>query len=251
MAKIFDDENKTITPADAIKGLKFNPNTHKYCFSVGNIKMGKILSWSTLMSDYKIKKLTGVLKGISGTCGNCSGCVKDCYVRASYRFPGVIHSHAINTYGLRHQLEKVENDLYEQLCHTSIETVRINQSGELENDEQFAMWCRLASKFPDKKFYIYTKMFGIAVPALKAGNVPSNFTVLLSVWHHCGVEEFESVKNMPNVKAFMYDDGETELATKIYCKAYDEKGHLDHEHTCESCRLCYDSKAKVIGCHAH
>lgn len=252
MAQVFfDDEHKIKVPGDAAIDT-FDPAKHVYSFSTaGNIKMGKILSWSTLMSDYTVEGLPGALADSTGTCGNCDGCVANCYVRASYRFPGVIRSHAINTYGLRHQLGKVEADLASQLKRSSIDVVRINQSGELENDEQMAMWCRLATAFPGKRFYIYTKMFDIATKALLAGKVPENFTVLFSVWHECGVAEYEAVKHLKNVKAFMYDDGVTELSTRTYCMAYDEHGHLDHTHTCESCKLCFNSRAKVIGCHAH
>lgn len=252
MAQVFFDDERIIRVPGDTGTASFDPATHRYAFSTtGNMKMGKVLSWSTLMSDYDVQGLPGPLQGSTGTCGNCDGCVSDCYVRASYRFPGVILSHAINTYGLRYQIDKVENDLARQLRRTAVNIVRINQSGELENDEQLAMWCRLAAAFPGKKFYVYTKMYDIATRALLAGNVPTNFTILFSVWHDTGVSEFNAVKHLRNVKAFMYDDGVTELDTRTYCKAYDENGRLDHDHTCKACGLCFASRAKVIGCHAH
>lgn len=254
--RLFDEVLNTVTPADAIKALTFDRKTHQYKFSTaGNIKLGKILSWSTLLGDYVYKKLTGVLKNIKGTCGNCDACKKDCYVRASYRFPGVIHSQAVNTYGLREELDKVEQNLAAQLKRSKIDIVRINQSGELENEEQFAMWCRLAMAYPSKKFYIYTKMYGIVTKALLAGNVPSNFVVNYSVWHDVGVKEYQKVSHLENAKAFVYDDGEVMIKPDTYCMAY-QNGKLDHNVSCEKCGKCYNKRAvnvaqKVIGCHAH
>lgn len=256
--QLFHENTNTVTPTDGIKDLKFNPKTHKYCFNLsGNTKVGRIATWSTLMGDYTYKGMSGKLKDITGTCGNCGACKAGCYVRSSYRFPSVVYSQAVNTWGLRNELDKVESDLAEVIERRKIGIVRINQSGELENEEQMAMWCRLASKFSDVKFYIYTKMYDIAEKFLKNGLVPSNFTINYSVWHGVGVKEYEKVKSFPNVKAFVYDDGvDMELPTKCYCPAYkvigkSGKAKMDHSVTCETCGLCIDSKVKVIACHDH
>ena len=64
---------------------------------------------------------------------------------------------------------------------------------------------------------------------------------------------------MPNVKAFVFDDGvNMHLPTKCYCPAYlilDKSGKAklnpDPKSHCENCRLCIDSKVKVIACHDH
>ena len=204
--QLFHEDKNTVTPTDGIKSLKFDSKNHKYALSLaGNTKVGRIATWSTLMGDYTYKGMTGVLKDITGTCGNCGACKAGCYVRSSYRFPGVVHSQAVNTWGLRHNLPKVESDLAEQIKRRHVSIVRLNQSGELENDEQMAMWCRLASSFPEVKFYIYTKMYQIAEKFLKGGLVPENFTINYSVWHDVGVKEYERVKDFPNVKAFGLD----------------------------------------------
>ena len=256
--KLFHEDTNTVTPSDGIKNYKFDPKTHKYGFSLaGNTKVGRIATWSTPMGDYTYKGMTGVLKDTKGTCGNCGACKAGCYVRSSYRFPGVIHSQAVNAWGLRNELPKVESDLAEQIRRHHLTILRINQSGELENEEQMAMWCRLASAFPESHFYIYTKMYDIAEKFLKDGLVPENFTINYSVWHDVGVKEYERVKDFPNVKAFVYDDGvDMCLPTKCYCPAYkvigkSGKAKMDHSVTCETCALCITSKVKVIGCHDH
>lgn len=250
---MFDEVNNTVTPTDGIKSLVFNPNTHVFKLSaVGNIKLGKILSFSKLLGNYIYKRLTGVLKNIVGSCGNCEVCKRDCYVRSSYRFPCVIFSQAINTWGMRHAMARMEQDFAKQLRKSKIGVVRINQSGELESLDELAMWCRLAMANPTKKFYVYTKNYGVATEALKTGIVPSNFTILFSVWHDVGVKEYESVKEYENVKAFVYDDGQLSIKPDTYCMAY-QNGKLNHEITCEKCMKCYNNalKRKVIGCKEH
>lgn len=257
--RLFNEEAGTVNPT-GIERYHFDRSKHKYGFSLaGNIKVGNIATWSTSLGDYTYKGLNGLLKDIKGTCQNCTACKTSCYVRASYRFPSVIHSQAINTWGLRNELDKVEADLAEQLEHRHVKIARVNQSGEIEDEKQFAMWCRLAIRFPDTKFYIYTKMYDIVGKFLDNGDVPPNFTILFSVWHEYGAEEYQKYAKYPNVKAFVYDDGENmHLPTKCYCPAYlvigstgKAKLNPDPKSHCENCRLCIDSKVKIIGCHDH
>ena len=235
----------------------FNEQTYSYHFNRnGNIKLGDTMAtWSTLMGDseYNVPKLG---RKVNGTCQNCSSCKDSCYVKKSYRYPSVVYSHARNALGLRNAEDKVFADLDKQLTRAKkpIKIVRLNQSGELESEEQFGRWCHLAKNHPGTKFYIYTKMYEYVIPGLLAGKVPENFIVLFSVWHDVGVKEYDMVKHIRNVKAFVYDDStELNVGPTVYCEAYDAKGHLDHNHTCETCGRCFVPVAnwKVVGCHAH
>lgn len=230
---------------------KWKSKVYRFHFEEdGNSKMGHIASWSTLLGDYTYHGLGKWFNGIKGTCVNCGACVSKCYVRASYRYAAVVLNHAVNTWGLRKHLDKVENDLAEQLGKGKITIARINQSGELENADQLAMWCRLASGFTNVQFYLYTKNFKLVGDFLENGLVPKNLTILYSVWHDVGVKEFNSQKNLPNVKAFVYDDGTLAITPKAYCPAY-KNGKLDHEWPCSRCGLCFRSKVNVIGCKEH
>lgn len=255
--------NKNLTPAFLTKEYNAVKNPNKFQFLPnGNIKLGAaIWSWSTLMGDYSYN-VDGV--EISGTCGNCGACKKDCYVVSSYNIHGksVIPSHAKNTNGLRYNMGEVFRQLDEQITRRNnsknkrtkkIELVRLNQSGEIETEEQFYMWCMLAERHPETKFYIYTKMYEIVTPVLLAGLVPANLVVLFSIWHDVGVKEFKAVAHLENVKAFVYDDGELNIEPDTYCKAYNDSGKLDHNITCDKCQKCFNAKLtkKVIGCKAH
>jgi hypothetical protein len=100
-------------------------------------------------------------------------------------------------------------------------------------------------------------MYDIVGKFLDNGDVPSNFTISFSVWHDVGAKEYKKYSHLPNVKAFVYDDGvDMRLPTKCYCPAYkvigkSGKAKMDHSVSCETCRLCIDSKVKVIACHEH
>lgn len=237
---------------------------YHFCKS-GNTKLGKTMwTFSKTYSDqaFYVESFKGY---ITGSCiGYCDGCRKACYVAKSYRYGSVIKGHAINTCGMRYDFEKLCADLRGQLARAckankAPEYVRIDQSGELMSAEEFnLLWCALAEEFPNVKFYVYTKAYDIVIPALLAGRVPGNLTVLISVWHEYGIREFFTVAHLPNVKAFVYDDKQFDysvygLARQTECKAYDEKGKLDHNVTCDKCQKCMNrlSCHKVIFCNEH
>lgn len=257
--KVFDEVRNIVNPTPAIGMLTAHrlANPSPYHLFVGkNRKLGnRIASWSTLMGDY-VYNMPSPFKGITGTCGACcAGCKQKCYVRHSYFQPSVILAHAINTWGLRNEPWKVREDIATQLAKGKIDIVRINQSGEVEDVFQFAMWCELARRFPEVKFYIYTKNYSVARAFLIGNQVPSNFTVNYSIWHDYGVKEYREVQGHPNVKAFIYDDGyPISLKVDAICPAYKrfgDKVKLDHNITCEKCKLCFASNMHVISCIDH
>lgn len=242
----------------------------KYCkFNKGNIKLGAgIWNFSKLAGDHKID-VRGIGQ-LTGTCGRyCECCdhLKGCYVFKSYRYPSVRINHARNTLAFRQDLHKSFQKLEQQIRRAKNKPliIRIDQSGEIESNEEFLCWCHLAELFPNILFWMYTKAFDFVIYDLLAGNVPMNLFVLISIWHEYGIEEYKRVCHLDNVKAFVYIDRDPEtgrfydyktkhgLVITTYCKAYDEHGKMNHAITCEKCRKCFDYKArhKVIGCFDH
>ena len=226
----------------------------------GNIKLGNMLSFSKLYGDmpHYIARLGMVVTGTC--CGHCDSCRKDCYVRKSYRYGSVMYRHAVNTLAFREDIRAAFQTIDNQLSRKRVPAaiVRINQSGELETTEEFKLWCEIATKHSNTQFYLYSKAYEIIIPALQAGIVPDNFTVLISLWHDVGMAEYAKVAHLPNVKVFAYDDNDYSyddngLHIGTYCRAYDDNGKLDHNITCDKCRKCFDrSEAhKIIGCKAH
>lgn len=224
----------------------------------GNVKLGGLWSWSTLYSDkfFYVEKLG---KSIQGTCGNnCDVCKEKCYVRKSYRYPSVVYSHARNTEMLRNDIQKTFDDLNKQITRARKKpiAIRLNQSGEIENKTQFNMFCGLAFEHPETQFFIYTKNYPVIIERALNGVIPENLTVLISVWHNVGLDEYLILKDFDNIKAFVYDDNKylySQFDINTYCMAYDENGKLNHNITCDKCRKCFDRnpKHKIIGCKEH
>lgn len=225
-------------------------------FSKGNIKLGLMLTYSKLMGNDTFNTKYGE---VIGSCGkHCEGCKNACYVKKSYRYPSVIDSHARNTQAFRTDLEGSFKALREQLSRKRkhVDVVRINQSGEIESVLELAKWIELSRDFPTTEFYLYTKNFealnNIAFnPYIE---IPSNFTVLISIWHEYGIEEYKALCEKPYIKAFAYMDGfdyeSHGLKIETTCKAY-ENGKLNHEITCDKCKKCFSKSFKVIGCEDH
>ena len=239
---------------------KFNKN--------GNIKLGT--------TGYSFSKLAGntefTIEGekIVGSCGrHCAGCWTEaikagrrpaCYVAKSYRHPSVKIGHARNTKMFRQDIEKAFEILNKTIDRAKNKPVfvRINQSGELETVKEFLSWCDMARKNPDIKFWLYTKAFDIVSFALDRNLVPDNMTILFSIWHEYGINEFLKYSERENVKAFVYDDKTFNYAAHninitTYCHAYDENGKLNHAVTCDKCQKCFNRilSCKVIGCFDH
>lgn len=231
----------------------------------GNIKLGNTWNFSTVYGDeIKTVFFNGATHSARGTCGKyCQGCKNACYVKKSYRYPSVIYSHIKNTIAMRVDTAAAFHDLNAAIvnAHKKPEIIRINQSGEIESAEIFRGWCDLAANHKNIKFWLYTKNYDVIIPALLAGDVPKNMTVIISIWHDYGVNEYKKVAHLANVKAFIYDDGynynAAGLEIQTYCNAYkpDKNGkmQLNHNLTCEKCRKCFNRSAnnKIIGSLPH
>ena len=222
----------------------------------GNIKIGAMWSWSKLAGNREIN-------GVLGSCGAyCESCQDGgCYVFKSYRYPSVKKGHARNTKAFRDDLKGSFIELCRQIenAKNKPEIVRINQSGEIETPLELLLWCNTAKKYPEIKFYIYTKNFDalrMVINTFDNGKtMPENITVNISIWHEYGLKEYQELKGYSFIKAFIYDDGFNYAAhglkIETYCMAYDNAGKLNHDITCNKCMKCIKSPFKTIGCYDH
>ena len=242
----------------------------------GNIKVGNIATWSVLPGDMTfISEKYGEVNGTcGGCCEHCGHAAKEgkrppCYVFKSHRYPSVVDGQARNTLSIRNNPEKTREQLSGALSRKRVPIVagRFDQAGEIENKRQFKVQCDIATDHKKTPFYVYTKKGAVVVPALLNGEVPQNLTVLISIWHEQGIEEYLKVAHLPNVKAFVYCDKNSDpisgwgpeeyaqrgIAVQSFCTAYDTKGKMNHNVTCEKCKKCFNrsAKAKVIGCWDH
>ena len=241
----------------------------------GNIKVGNIATWSKLPGDAVfVSERYGEVKG---TCGGCcehcghsiNGKRPPCYVFKSHRYPSVVDSQARNTLSVRNNPELAFRQLSESLSRkrNPIVAGRLDQSGEIENETEHKGACGLAADHMDTPFYIYSKKYDVIIPALLNGDVPKNFTHLVSIWHEQGIEEYLKVAHLPNVKAFVYCDKNSDpingwgveeyaahgIVIQTFCKAYGMDGKMNHKVTCDVCKKCFNrsKNAKVVGCWDH
>lgn len=241
----------------------------------GNIKVGRVWTWSTLAGDCVFMTDYGPVRGTcAGCCQHCGHPKQGkkrppCYVFKSYRHKSVIKGHARNTLAMRENPRECFSELSAQIRRAKNKPVvcRFDQSGEIENSEQFDAMTICPNEHRTIDFYIYSKKYGIMTEAHNSGKVPENFTTLYSIWHDQGLAEYLAVAHLPNVKAFVYCDKNTDpvngwgpeeyaargLIITTWCKAYDEHGKLDHNITCEKCTKCFNRLAscKVIGTWDH
>lgn len=188
-----------------------------------------------------------------GTCENCDECVNGCYAIKSFkRFPTVAKNRIENTLQLRNDRIKHFSDMENAIISNNIEIVRYTESGEIEDFYQFKALYTMAVKMPNVRFYLYTKNYDVLRTFFRRYVLPQNMVVLVSVWGKQGRDEWEEFKYYNNVKCFAVN---SDMSVSCYCPAYrvDGSGKVkrDESMTCAKCKLCFDSKAKVIGCYEH
>ena len=228
----------------------------------GNIKIGNMWSFNKLAG-------AGEIGGCKGTCSKyCTGCYNQenpkkssCYVFNSYVRYGwdkssVVKGHIRNTIALRKSVRKAFEDLHLQIKRAKKKptAIRIHSSGEIETAEELIAWLEEASKWSEIPFYVYTKAYDILDEVLSTHEVPDNFYINISIWHEVGIECYNKWKHLNNVRAFVYKDDYTypeELKINAMCPAYDAKGKMNHNFTCDKCTICFSKNAKVCGCYDH
>lgn len=250
--------------------------------SGGNTKLGNSMGTiSKLMGDrdYFVPEL-GMT--IHGSCGNyCHGCNGECgcgdgdkppcyvwksYVRHTNQNTGecsVIYGHAKTTLAFRQDLARAFASMDLQLSRKRkpFNQIRGDQSGEIENTAELVEYYRLARKHPETHFYLYTKNFDALNASIIIEKMPSNITILVSIWHEYGIAEYKQLQHLPNIKAFVVVDkdwtieryAEYGIIITTMCGAYNERGRMNKKVTCDVCKKCFDRKAnhKVIGCFDH
>ena len=136
---------------------------------------------------------------------------------------------------------------------------RYHVGGELKDMDYFREMNQSAINHPEWIVWSYTKNYKALDEFLKyfTKNMldVNNFTILVSIWHRTGIKTYNKYKELPFIKAFVYDDNTYKYSFDIntYCTAYDDNGHLNKDITCDKCRKCFNrlDSCKVIGCKAH
>lgn len=112
----------------------------------GNGKLSKkILNWS----------ITPIK-----SCLNCKDCMTKCYAIQSYKQYPCVKSSWDNNFELA-KSGAFEEMIIGQLKTTKATAVRIHVSGDFFSQEYITAWERIATQFPEIKFYSYSKVFNL------------------------------------------------------------------------------------------
>lgn len=110
------------------------------------------------------------------TCPDCSECMNDCYAVTSYRmYDNVKAKYDLNFSLAVHMPEYLEACLVGELERTRKRMVRLHASGDFFSADYFRMWVRIANRFPEIKFFTYTKS-----RFMDRSLLPENFNVISS-----------------------------------------------------------------------
>lgn len=93
------------------------------------------------------------------SCLNCKECYKTCYARKAYRqYPNVKISWNYNLELAKNDPDKLFNSIVNQLKSTKKDIIRIHSSGDFFSQGYIDLWEKIIKNFPNKKFYVYTKV---------------------------------------------------------------------------------------------
>lgn len=140
------------------------------------------LKWST--NNSKLKK-TGTVsfnlpafKSADGfqVCPKAGGCATVCYARQGYYvMPQVAATREFNLKVVRGSLKKFVKQAIDDLKTIKALTVRLHDSGDFFSQEYLDAWIKVIKRFPEKKFYAYTKSLHLDFSA-----VPTNLQIIQS-----------------------------------------------------------------------
>ena len=121
------------------------------------------------------------------TCPMAGKCAIGCYAQSgAYNFPNVVNAY-------QERLEATLTAKFGDLISAEIEVklktaqrtkkqlvIRIHDSGDFYNKTYYMKWYKLMLKYPNIKFYAYTKMVPMFKLLKKAKLIPNNFTIIFS-----------------------------------------------------------------------
>lgn len=141
------------------------------------------LKWS--FGNTKLAKLDTVSFNIPAfrsadgfhVCPKAGACATLCYARQGrYILPNVAQAREFNLALTRGSLAQFTRMAVADLKLIKNATVRVHDSGDFFSQGYMNAWFRIASTFPDKKFYAYTKSLH-----LDRSKCPPNFQIIQSV----------------------------------------------------------------------
>ena len=204
-------------------------------------------------TGYRHLKNGTLVTDVIGTCpGNCKECEKNCYACRSHdQYPAKTVSNVENTMQVRDHLHTHFLAIDAYLKEHDVKILRYTESGEIESYNQFMALVWLAQHNAGTSIYFYTKRYDLLRRYLGYQAMPKNLVALVSIWGSLGREEWSEFKQYDNIKCFAVHA--EDMHPDAMCPAYKlVNGKVVRTGiTCDKCKLCFDSKAKMIGCYEH
>lgn len=130
-------------------------------------------SRSSIVSDGRLNELT--------TCPNAGSCKAFCYASSgSYIFSGTMVAHARNLNFVLNHSEKFLEMAEKEIQKKKIKILRWHDSGDFFSKDYYLLLRSVMLKFPDVKFYAYTKQVSMFKELEKENLIPYNFTYVFS-----------------------------------------------------------------------
>lgn len=211
-----------------------------------NSKLGNIPSFNSLPTDAPILLKNGEpATFLSGTCHHCEECKGKCYaVRTVKMYPQVARAYSENTVLQKHNPARLKKLLNDWLTVSEPRYFRFFVSGDFYAAADTAVLLNTARRHEGTRFYAYTKNTRLIEDYAARHGMPSNVTILASVWGNNHITG--------EYPRFIYDDlTREELRNVWHCPAVSPTGHKTGV-TCMQCKACIRAKAgDKIAVYAH
>lgn len=256
--------------ADIINGVRFEKDSLEFKQGNTKIKAEKNATIKPLSFGIPHQYLMDALKAHGyladefgtidyNTCGNrCKSCKSFCYNNKSLRAKGftvnmvsnllkAIRSdfEAILTTAIELQVAKVES---KRSKYTSI-NVRIHESGDFFSDEYMLAWLNVMKKFPQVKFYTYTKQFELVEKYRSQIVALDNFSLQMSL-------NDDMIDDEPQLAKYLNDKDFNAFYSSLEYRYLDKAENATRNCSganCLDCRQCIDKQTVkfVTKCDLH
>ena len=170
------------------------------------------------------------------TCPNCRHCKSLCYdIKACLQYANVLRARAKNTALLLNAPSEYWAQINAYLDHTKKTVFRFHVGGEIKDFRYFLDLIETVKSHPNIRFWTYTKSYAIVNQWIhENGNLPSNLSVMFSVWKEKDSKgnirtiEFPNPYNLPT---FTIRFAEEKKPNMMKCKG-DCQYCIDHNCGC-------------------
>lgn len=192
------------------------------------------------------KKCWNLSLPVETSCRCNAPCKKGCYAcKGRQILPNVLGGYYRNWRLWDNDPRNYEEQICAKLAKTPLPFFRYSDAGDIPSMEYFAMMVRIALRFPDIRFLVYTKQYEIVNKWLDQNEkLPDNLTVRFSYWDKSW--EVPNPHNLPRAwVSFKKLDKNPDYPAKAFTC------HCNPGTTCSTCGVCFNKKVNDVIFHEH